>query len=115
MNHEWGEIVDKTKKLIAGVSSASVAAMLSGCSSFQAEELPPEPTDAECQDWEWDYDDGVYECDDTGSRYFGHYFFGGRYFSGKSSLLNSSKYKAYKNSSGFKGGSGFGKSGSFGG
>jgi hypothetical protein len=115
MNHEWGEIVDKTKKLIAGVSSASVAVMLSGCSSFQAEELPPEPTDVECQDWEWDYDDGVYECDDADSRYFGHYFFGGRFFTGKSSLLNSSKYKAYKNSSGFKGGSGFGKSSSFGG
>lgn len=112
---EWGEDVNKTKKLIAGVSSASVAMMLSGCND-QAEELPPEPTDSECQDWEWDEDDGVYECDDTNSRYFGYYFFGGSFFKGKSSLLKSSAYKSYKNSSSFKGGgSGFGGSKGFGG
>jgi hypothetical protein len=113
---EWGENMNKTKKLIAGVSSASVAVMLSGCNDNQAQELPPEPTDTECQDWEWDEDDGVYECDDTNSRFFGYYFFGGRYFSGTSSLLKNSKYKAYKNSSSFKGGStGFGSNKGFGG
>ena len=107
--------MNKTKKLIAGVSSASVAVMLSGCND-QAQELPPEPTDTECQDWEWDEDDGVYECDDTNSRYFGYYFFGGRYFSGTSSLLKNPKYKSYKKSSSFKGGStGFGSSKGFGG
>ncbi|MFG6494073.1 aminotransferase yhxA [Fictibacillus sp. UD] len=108
--------MNKTKKLIASVSSASVAVMLSGCNDYSAEELPPEPTDTECQDWEWDADDGVYECDDTNSRYFGSYFYGGKYYKGKSSLLKSSAYKSYKSSSSFKGGgSGFGGSKGFGG
>nr|WP_233096619.1 DUF3943 domain-containing protein [Fictibacillus halophilus] len=89
--------------------------MLSGCND-QAQDIPPEPTDSECQDWEWDEDDGVYECDDTGSRYFGHYYHGGTYYKGKSSLLKSSAYKSYKSSSSFKGGgSGFGGSSGFGG
>ncbi|MGA4719309.1 hypothetical protein [Fictibacillus nanhaiensis] len=107
--------MNKTKKLIAGVSSASVAVMLSGCND-QAQDIPPEPTDTECQDWEWDEEDGVYECDDTGSRYFGHYYHAGSYYKGKSSLLKSSAYKSYKSSSSFKGGgSGFGGSSGFGG
>ncbi|MBY6035390.1 aminotransferase yhxA [Fictibacillus nanhaiensis] len=108
--------MNKTKKLIAGVSSASVAVMLTGCNNYQAEDLPPEPTDTECQDWEWDEEDGVYECDDANSRFFGHYFLAGKFFKGKNSLLKSSAYKSYKNSSSFKGkGSGFGSSKGFGG
>jgi hypothetical protein len=113
---EWGEDVNKTKKLIAGISTASAAVILSGCNNYQTQDIPPEPTDTECQDWEWDADDGVYECDDTNSHYFGHYYHGGKFFKSKSSLLKSSSYKSYKSSSSFKGGSsGFGSGKGFGG
>ncbi|MFC0190119.1 hypothetical protein ACFFJY_17620 [Fictibacillus aquaticus] len=105
--------MNKTKKLLAGLSSISLVAGLTACSD---EELPPEPTDSECSDWDWDDSEGVYECDDTNSRYFGYYFYNGTYYRDTNSLHKSSKYKKYKSSSSFKGGKGFGSSsGGFGG
>ncbi|GAA3322566.1 hypothetical protein GCM10020331_042940 [Ectobacillus funiculus] len=44
-----------------------------GCGKDEA--LPPKPDDLSCGEYEFDYDDGVWECDDRTSRYYGHYFF----------------------------------------
>ncbi|RSK29322.1 hypothetical protein EJF36_09910 [Bacillus sp. HMF5848] len=85
---------------------------MSACSN---QSLPPTPDDPNCDDWDWDNELGVWECDDYDSDYRGAYFYGGRYFKGKSSLLQSSKYKSYKSSSSFKGGFGSGSKGGFGG
>lgn len=101
----------KTQWLITGVLTSLIAGTLTGCS----QELPPKPDDNRCSDWDWDDEEGVWECDDTHSRYFGHYFYGGTFYKNKSALLNSSAYKSYKSSSSFKGGFGSGSKGGFGG
>ncbi|MBU7591624.1 MULTISPECIES: hypothetical protein [Metabacillus] len=113
--------MSKTNKLLTGIISAT---MITAAGCGNNESLPPVPEDTDCGDWEWEADEGVWECDDDYSSHYGHYFYGGRFYSTKSSLKTSSAYKSYKSSSSFKGGgktasssSGFGKgsSGGFGG
>ncbi|MBO9129859.1 aminotransferase yhxA [Bacillus sp. 165] len=94
----------KTKKVLAGVVTAFAAGM-AGCNSQQS--LPPVPDDLQCNDYEFDSDEGVWECDDRNSPHFGYYYFAGRMFSSVAGLRADSKYKTYKNSPEFK--SGFGK------
>ncbi len=68
------------------------------------------PDDPSCDTWDWDDDDGVWECDDYDSPHYGAYYLGGSYFASKSALKKSSSYKSYQSSSDFKGGkSGFSK------
>lgn len=109
--------MSKTSKLLTGIISASMITA-AGCGNNQS--LPPVPEDSDCGDWEWEADEGVWECDDDYSSHYGHYYYGGKYYSTKSSLKSSSAYKSYQSSGSFKGGgssSGFGKgsSGGFGG
>ncbi|KAA0545280.1 hypothetical protein FZW96_18050 [Bacillus sp. BGMRC 2118] len=101
----------KTKRLLAGITAAVVAGSLVGCSDEA--DRPAPPTDTDCDDWEWDNSDGVWECDDNSSRYYGHYFYGGGFFRNKSALYSSPSYKSYKSSSSFQGGKGFGSGSSF--
>ena len=94
-----------------GVTATALTVGMAGCGSSNAD-VPPKPTDSNCGDWEWDDDDGAWECDDDTSSYYGHYYHGGYYYGNRSLLLNNKAYKSYKNSSSFKGGvkasSGFG-------
>jgi len=111
--------MSKTKKMMAGISSTALMLGMTGCSTAEEEySIPDPPEDSSCAEWEWDADDGVWECEDGSSSHYGHYFYGGRYYKGKSALYASKEYAAYKNSSSFKGGtssgtvknsSGFGK------
>jgi hypothetical protein len=106
--------LSKTKKLLTGIISATMITA-TGCSD---ESLPPVPEGTDCGDWEWEADEGVWECDDNDSSHYGHFYYGGKMFSSKSSLKTNSAYQSYKSSSSFKGGkSGFGSgsSGGFGG
>jgi hypothetical protein len=96
--------VRKTKKVLAGAVTA-FAASVAGCGS--QESLPPVPEDLECNDYEFDYDEGVWECDDRTSPHFGYYYFAGRMFSTLAGLHADSSYKNYRQSPNFK--SGFGK------
>ena len=100
--------MSKGKKLLAGISSAALMTAMVGCNSNKTTAAPNDP---ECSDWEYDYDDGVWECDDSSSNRYGHYYHGGTYYSNKDSLRKSSSFKSSK-SSGFGSGS---KSSSFGG
>jgi hypothetical protein len=104
----------KTKKVMVGITSTALLLGISGCSgsnqdkssgsyTVDDDDLPPVPDDQNCTDWEWDLDDGVWECEDGGSRYYGHYFYGGRYFKSKPDLYKYSAYKNYKKSADFKG------------
>ena len=99
-----------TRKIMLGVTTTALTLGLTGCSSSSVD-LPPQPTDGNCDDWDWDDEQGVWVCDDD-STYRGHYYYGGRYYKDKNSLLISSDYEKYKNSASFKGGtqssSGFG-------
>lgn len=108
---------NKTKKMATGLLVAALSFSLSGCGTNSA--LPPEPDSQECDDWDWDYELGVYQCDDVDSPNYLAYFYAGRMFKSKSSLTSNSNYKNYTNSSTFKGtNSGFGsgsKGGSIGG
>ncbi|WP_425340347.1 aminotransferase yhxA [Ammoniphilus resinae] len=98
-------VLGKTGKVMAGISTTVLALGLAGCGSNPP---GPPPNDPSCRDWEWDSDDGVWVCDDRSSSHSGSYYHGGRYYKSKSSLQHSSAYKSYKSSSSFKGSSGFG-------
>lgn len=102
----------KTKKLMTGAMASIFAVGLTGCND---PDLPPPPEGTDCNDFEWDDDLGVWECDDYDSRSYGYFFYGGKLFSSKSSLLKSSGYKSYQSSSSFKGGFGSSSKGGFGG
>ncbi|MCP8970808.1 aminotransferase yhxA [Ectobacillus ponti] len=94
----------RTTKVMLGVMAAVGGA---GCSSDDAS-LPPKPTDPECGRYEFDYDDGVWECEDTSSSHYGHSYHGGKYYSSKSKLYSDSGYQSYRNSAAFKSGFGSG-------
>lgn len=107
-NLNGGKEVNKTKKVMTGISSTALMLGLAGCGSgspdpYAAVDLPPVPDDQNCMDWEWDLDDGVWECEDSNSGHYGHYYYGGKYYSSKPLLYKSKSYSSYKNSSTFKG------------
>ncbi|MCM3602704.1 aminotransferase yhxA [Robertmurraya korlensis] len=100
--------MSKTRRMMTGITSTALVLGMAGCSSATeeytyTEDIPDPPEDTSCSDWEWDAEDGVWECDDYDSNYYGHYFYGGRYYKGKSALHASKDYLSYKNSSSFKG------------
>jgi hypothetical protein len=103
--------MSKTKQLMAGVASSVFLLGMTGCS--QNEALPEEPTGIDCDDWEWDDDEGTYYCDDTRSPHYGGYFFLGNMFSSKSAFKKSSGYSNHISS--YKSGIGSGTTGGFGG
>jgi hypothetical protein len=113
--------VKKTRKVLSGISGAALLVGMAGCGASNS--LPAQPSNSQCGEWEWEYDDGVWECEDSSSRYYNQYYHGGTYYPSRANLKNSSSYKSYRNSSSFKGSSstsssGFGsgsKSSSFGG
>ncbi|TMU83902.1 hypothetical protein FGG79_17245 [Bacillus sp. BHET2] len=102
--------MNKTKKMMAGVAASVMAISVTGCGN---QDLPPEPTDVDCDDWDWDDESGTYYCDDDRSSNFGYYYFAGRMFKNKSKLKNFSSYKSYSKS--YKSGIGSGSKGGFGG
>lgn len=103
--------MSKTKKLMAGVSTSVLALGMTGCS--QNETYQDEPTGYDCDDWEWDDDEGTYYCDDTRSAHYGGYYFLGNMFSSKSAFKKSSGYSSHI--SNYKSGIGSGTKGGFGG
>ena len=120
--------MNKTKKLMAGVASTVMAFGMAGCGQSQEEQAarPAEPTEYDCDDWEWDENEGTYYCDDNRSTHFGAYYFMGMMYANSSAMRSSSAYKKYRNhyqspSSGggntgsFKSGIGSGSKGGFGG
>lgn len=103
--------MSKTKKLMAGVATSILALGMTGCS--QNETSQDEPTGYDCDDWEWDDDEGTYYCDDTRSAHYGGYYFLGNMFSSKSAFKKSSGYSSHISS--YKSGIGSGTKGGFGG
>lgn len=111
------KVLVKTKKIMVGITSTALMFGLAGCNQNDDEwetqqsgtsvsqDIPPAPQDQECSEWDWDDDDGVWECDEGSSRYYGHYYYGGHYYGSRSALFNSSAYKSYKKGSSFKGSS----------
>lgn len=117
--------MNNTKKIMAGISATALMMGLAGCNqqaipdrewdendpskdeegwtSGEDQDIPPVPEGTNCSDWEWDSGDGVWECDDSHSPYFGHYFFGGMFFANRSLLYKSNDYMDYKKSPAFKG------------
>ncbi|KFN01606.1 hypothetical protein D0U04_03010 [Bacillus clarus] len=101
----------KTKWLVGGVLTSLMTGTLFGCT----QNLPPEPNDNSCADWDWDDELGVWRCDDNNSSYRGHYYYGGRYYQDKTTFKSSPEFKVYQSSSEYKGGIGSGSKGGFGG
>ena len=93
--------MEKTKKLMVGISATALSLTLAGCGNSTSS-LPPKPTDKSCNDWDWSEEDGVWRCDESRSGYYGAYYYGGRYYNNKSALHSNSNYNSYKNSSSFK-------------
>ena len=106
----------KTKNVLLGVTTTALTLVLAGCNStnnysssnqYSNGSIPPQPTDASCRDWDWDSDDGLWECDDRTSGNYGHYYYGGSYYKSVNGLLNSSAGDSYrKNSPAFYNGNG---------
>ncbi|WP_456274114.1 hypothetical protein [Bacillus sp. AK031] len=97
-------MLNKTKKLIKGLSATALAVGISGCGSsmtddndriegsssysnetvekttqksVQVSEIPPmPPSDAYCDEYEWDMAEEYYECVDIDSDYYHHYYYG---------------------------------------
>lgn len=90
----------KTTKVMTGIISTAFMINLAACNSnsddeytsSQSQNIPDPPKDSNCSQWEWDEDDGGWECEDRSSHYYGHYFYGGRYYNSKSALYKSSNY-----------------------
>lgn len=93
--------MEKTKKLMTGVSATALTLSLAGCGSSN-NSLPPKPTDQSCRDWDWSEEEGVWRCDESRSGYYGAYYYGGRFFNNKAALNSDSSYINYKNSNSFK-------------
>ncbi|MEG0438641.1 MAG: aminotransferase yhxA [Solibacillus sp.] len=110
--------MEKTKKLMVGISATALTLSLAGCNS-SANSLPPQPTDVSCNDWDWSEENGVWQCDESRSGHYRSYYYGGGYYNNKSALHSNNDYQNYKSSASFKTGqssSGFGSgSKSFGG
>lgn len=94
----------KSKQLAAGLMAAAITVTLSGCGT----ELPPPPELEGCDDWDWEEELGVYQCDDDDSDFFRGYYYAGKMFKTKDSLKTSKSYIDYSKGSSFKGNSGFG-------
>ncbi|MEH7399658.1 MULTISPECIES: hypothetical protein [Bacillaceae] len=81
------------------------------------------PDDENCSDWEFDYEDNIWICDDTSSSFYRNFFFLGSFFATKNMLYSNNDFNQYKssgmikstNSSVKKSGFGSGVSGGFGG
>ncbi|WP_056472352.1 hypothetical protein [Bacillus sp. FJAT-25509] len=81
------------------------------------------PDDENCSDWEFDYEDNIWICDDSSSAYYRNFFFLGSFFATKNMLYSNNDFNQYKssgiingtNSSVKKSGFGSGVSGGFGG
>jgi hypothetical protein len=96
----------KTKKALIGVTTA-FAATLAGCGDDSAN-LPEKPQDAECSDWDFEEEEGVWVCDEQGSSRHGSYYYGGAYFATKNALKSNSNYQTYTQTPQFKSGFGSG-------
>ena len=118
--------MNKTKKLMAGVATSVMALGMTGCGQNEYEpsnsSLPAEPTEYDCDDWEWDENEATYYCDDSRSSHFGAYYLFGTMFSNKSALRKSpnyssnfNKYNNVQSGGGYKSGIGSGSKGGFGG
>lgn len=105
----------KTKRLVTTLLAGVVVSSMTGCGSQAAPAVPsvPMPTDPGCSDWEWEADDGVWECDDERSPHYGGFFYAGIYYASKSKLRSSPAYNKYY--SGYKNSIGTGKTGNTGG
>jgi hypothetical protein len=97
-------MLNKTQKLIKGLSATALVVGISGCGSsmtddydriegsssysndsvekntqksVQVSEIPPmPPSDAYCDEYEWDMAEEYYECVDIDSDYYHHYYYG---------------------------------------
>jgi hypothetical protein len=101
--------MNKTKRMMVGVATSVMALGLVGCTQNEFDtsldnyddtntvktSLPPEPTEYECDDWDWDENEGTYYCDDSRSSHFGAYYLLGSMFNNKSALHNSSNYSSH--------------------
>ncbi|GGE69466.1 aminotransferase yhxA [Priestia taiwanensis] len=96
----------KTKKALIGVTTA-LAATLAGCEEDSAN-LPEKPSDAECSDWDFEEEEGVWVCDEKGSSRYRSYYYGGAYFGTKNALKADNNYKTYTQTPQFKSGFGSG-------
>lgn len=100
--------MNKTKKMLSGVAAVLLAVSVTGCSE---DDRPAEPSDKDCDDWEFDEDTGTYYCDDSRSGYYGSHYYGGRYYKSKSALTKASGFASYQKS--YKSGIGSGSKGGY--
>jgi hypothetical protein len=91
-----GKTLKRTKKMMAGISTAALLAGMTGCNTMPVtksieESLLAEssnnsfvdgPNDPYCNEWEWE-ESGVYECEQHDSNFYGFYYYNGGYYPDK--------------------------------
>lgn len=99
----------KTKTVLLSILGLATVMATTGCTSQADGNYPPQPSeDAGCDDWDWNDELKVWECDeyDGGSGGSGSsggrvYYHNGKLYKSKQSLITSSDYDSYKKSSSF--------------
>ena len=61
------------------------------------------PDDENCSDWEFDYEDNIWICDDSSSSFYRNFFFLGSFFATKNMLYSNNDFNQYKSSGIIKG------------
>ncbi len=70
-----------------------VGTTLSGCGSDNAK--AERPDDPDCDDYEYDNDEGVWYCDDSSSTHSGFFYWGGSYFASRALMHSAMRTKGY--------------------
>jgi hypothetical protein len=108
LNEKDESLLSKSTKWITGISAVALIAGMTGCSNSTKASSAPKDTD--CDEWEQEGD--AWECEDSSSSHYNHYFYNGAFYKNNSSLKSAIK----KSTSSTKASKGFGSgSKSFGG
>lgn len=70
-----------------------IGTTLSGCGSDNAK--AERPDDPDCDDYEYDNDEGVWYCDDSSSTHSGFFYWGGSYFASRALMHSAMRTKGY--------------------
>lgn len=81
--------LNKRGKILSSLSVLTLGSLLAACESDEV--VRAEPNVSECSVWEWEHDEGAWECEDPRSEYEDYYYANGHFYGGSSSKAIKSK------------------------
>jgi len=70
-----------------------IGTTLSGCGTDDT--MAEQPNDPDCDDYEYDDEEGVWYCDDASGPHYGFFYWGGTYFASRALMHSAMKKKGY--------------------